>query len=172
MILDDHILGEFDQLFDARVRTYCDIAGPASETDVDAAEMAIGLDFPKSYRLFLSRYGAFNTGFINVYGLFDEATQADDGFRPVAELTNFYRTTDIVESLKSGEIIFIAEDQDGISFYTDATETVDGQIPVFASNDTYVHQKVAGDFLEFLRQIIQSDIQSLRRKWGLSGEDE
>jgi antitoxin YobK len=42
----------------AEASATCSIAGPASETQVAAAEEALGCTFPPSYRTFLRRFGA------------------------------------------------------------------------------------------------------------------
>ena len=157
MPTDQAIRHELVELMTATELPPENIIGPASEDRVAAAESIIGLRFPQSYRLFLLHYGAMRYGNHEIFGLFDEVINEDYGFTDVAKKTLRYRSEEFLRGLVADKLVFFAEDQDGMIFYSDSSQAADGKAPVFASGPNFIHRKLSEDFLDFFRQLLVSD---------------
>jgi hypothetical protein len=68
---------DINQRFDIALREY-EVSGPASPERIDAAQKTLGLLFPPSYRLFLSRYGAALGHGFEIAGLPEEPANPDE----------------------------------------------------------------------------------------------
>ncbi len=157
MTYQEEAAREFDGLLNTEAAIYSEIAVPATERQIIAAESSMRLGFPSSYRVFLKRCGAFNTGYTRIYGVVDPTEDPDRRFADVVYLTDLHRTVESLGVSDLTQIIFIADDENGYFFYSDATESNGEKIPIYMWTEDVNRKRVADDFLDFLRKIILAD---------------
>ena len=155
--------------------------GRVDEGAILAAEATIGLSFPPSYRLFLQRFGVAMYCEVSIYGIYPEEAAYDFIRLNVVENTDFLRTSGLLEvlpphqrcppiekaiqlaasdldnSLDPEQVISIAHDENGVSYYLDYTHLVDGEPPVVAISGYFGPSVAARNFLEFLQILVQSE---------------
>jgi hypothetical protein len=124
-----------------------DFVGPREEL-VPAAEKALGLGLPPTYRAFVSAFGAGDIAGLEIYGIVDEDFE-NSSIPDAIWLTLDERETGMPEGL-----IPVAQDYDGSYAALDTSQArTDGEAPVVAwfpgQDET---ERLAEDFGEFLLQ--------------------
>ena len=142
----------------AKLMEIANLAGPASEEMIKAAEDELGVDFPPSYRDFLGSYGAaLCTGF-EIGGLF---LCRDDNEPPLWTdvVTTTRQKRRISHGLIPNEYIPISDDGGDYTFYLDTTHRrVDGECPVIVLGPGVDDVVVAEDFFDFVIRASEGNI--------------
>lgn len=136
----------------------CDVAGPASDMAIAAAENALGVRFPVSYRGFLSTYGAVLCGGLEIAGLFEGEYQDEPPL-----WSDVVTTTNGLRRASRGGIpasyIAISDDGGEYKFYIDVSqESSTGECPVVVLGPGAEGVVVADDFLDFVIRSLNEEI--------------
>lgn len=120
----------------------CDFSGPVSEAEVAAAEKALGVAFPKSYRVFLKHFGS---GFLHYYEIF--GIPRDRLWGDVVMMNQ------LAGRRMPGHYIKFMDDIDDCSYYLDTSQTDSaGECPVVVIGGRQRGRIVADSFLDFLQK--------------------
>lgn len=145
----------------------CEIAGPASEAAITAAEEALGCTFPPSYRLFLSTFGGIAIpthlgvvhDFVGVSPRLGGAVAAQTGDAVTDRADVVARTLRAREEHKLGEHLVVV----GLGaqykewFCLDISrQATDGECPVllFDARDNALDQQFYDDFGQMLQEVM------------------
>lgn len=128
-----------------------DFAGERSNALIEAAERAVGLRFPPTYRRFLREYGAGAFGATEIYGVID--SDFENSSIPDAIWHN-------LTPPREGLFAFYGVG-DGTEFCLDTTRTADdGEMRVVAVNaGGEVVEEVARDFGSAFLMLIQEELE-------------
>ena len=126
--------------------------GPVGDDRIGAAEQALGVKFPASYRAFLSVFGAsFGMGY-ELAGLTDAAS---DNEPPM--WTDVVATTLRLRRVSGGAIsstlIFISSDGCDVSFYLDTNRGDTAEAPVIVLGPGRDREIVAPSFVDFVEEL-------------------
>lgn len=141
-----------DREVESKIEEYLDsYYGPNSEAQVAAVEEELGLVLPKSYRIFLRRFGAAICERLDIAGLPD--TRNTDPESPF-----WGHVADASKSLwrvsVDRHLVFLTDDGGDINFYLDTSAMDDrGECPVVAMGPGYPGVVVGSSFLEFLARL-------------------
>ena len=132
----------------------CVIAGPANEAQIDAAEQALGCQFPPSYRTFLARFGAItiptHLGLVHSFVGLD----ATEGYKGVVERTLGAR----VEKRLANHLVVIGMGADFQEWFClDLDDTDDaGEHPIvlFDARDNALDQKFYDSFGQMVDEVL------------------
>ncbi|MBA3820467.1 MAG: SMI1/KNR4 family protein [Deltaproteobacteria bacterium] len=145
----------------------CQIAGPAPETAISAAEEALGVTFPPSYRTFLRTFGGIAIpphlgvvhDFVGVPGIASVAVKEPDGAADPATNDVVHRTLQARAQRKLAEHLVVvgmgAEFQEW--FCLDIrSPTAAGEYPVllFDARDNALDQQFYDDFGQMLAEVM------------------
>jgi hypothetical protein len=128
-----------------------DFAGPRDAAHVSAAEKALGLAFPPTYREFLLRLGAGSYGAAEIYGVVDDAFEG-----PVPD--GVWLTLDERERGLPRNFVIVAATGDGGWYSLDVRGG--GEAPVVAVElgpKALVSEPVADDFGAFLLEQVEAE---------------
>jgi cell wall assembly regulator SMI1 len=141
-----------------KIMKKANIAGPASEEMIKAAEDELGVRFPPSYRYFLKSYGAaLCTGF-EIGGLF---TSSGDDEPPLWTdvVTAALRKRRISRGSIPNEYIPISDEGGDYTFYLDTTQRrSDGECPVVVLGPGADDVVVAESFFDFVTRTFERGI--------------
>ena len=133
----------------------CEIAGPASEAAIAAAEEQLGCAFPPSYRQFLRRYGAITIPtHLGLVHSFVGVAPGTEGYRGVVERTLGAR----VENRLASHLVVVgmgAEFQEWFCLDLDDTND-EGEHPIvlFDARDNALDQKFYDSFGQMLDEVL------------------
>jgi len=135
--------------------------GPRPESLIQAAERALGLGFPPTYRRFLLEYGAGGFGSSEICGVID-----DDFEHSSVPDAIWYTLIERSEARLPNDLIVIYEVGDGELFCLDLGAKENEEAPVVAYQPGIPPEKqgrerreiIAKDFGEFLLQIVQREV--------------
>jgi antitoxin YobK len=135
------------------------VAGGVTVESIDEAELALGVQFPKSYRTFLSEFGAaLCTGF-EIDGLFGEGSD-DEPPLWTHVVTNTLRLRRASRGAIPNAYIAISDNGGDHKFYLDTSRRNDqGECPVIALGPGVDGVVVAEDFFEFLVRSFSATLQ-------------
>jgi hypothetical protein len=147
---DDDTWNRLEQLL-AGVET----AGPVKAEWVARAEAELGLTLPRSYRLFLERFGACVLNGVEVAGI--DPMRIDESEPP--------RWTDIVRATKGlwrrhvpRHLLFVSDDGGDYKFCLDTSvRDATGECPVVVLGPGMEGEAIAADFTEFLARAAKND---------------
>lgn len=138
----------------AEASATCSIAGPASETQVAAAEEALGCTFPPSYRTFLRRFGAIRipTDVAVVHDFV--GIGSSDGVKSVVDHTLGARA----ENRLPANLVVVgmgAEYREWFCLDLDRSQD-DGECPIFLfdARDNALDQQFYDNFDQMLTQVL------------------
>lgn len=129
------------------------VAGPVAPHVIAAAEAELGLRFPRSYRAFLSHFGAAVGQGFEVAGIVPAPSNNDEPplYSDVIEQTKRFRQGDVPNSL----LPFSGDGCDATYCLDTACQTDTGEAPVIIWGPVDGHGHVlAPDFLQFLRAAV------------------
>jgi hypothetical protein len=139
----------------AEASATCSIAGPASETQVAAAEEALGCTFPPSYRTFLRRFGAIRipTDVAVVHDFL--GLGGGDGVKSVVDHTLGARA----ENRLPQNLVVVgmgAEYREWFCLDLDRAQEEDGECPIFLfdAGDNALDQQFYDNFDQMLTQVL------------------
>lgn len=128
-----------------------DFEGAKEEQLVAAAEQALGIDFPPSYRAFLLRFGCGDIEGLEFYGLID------DDFRTSSIPNSIWLTLQERESGLPDHLVLIFSTGDGTYYALDTKRTqVDGECAVVSYDVSGNSSYIADDFGTFLLSELQA----------------
>jgi len=135
-----------------------DVAGPLSTERVDRVETELGVVLPRSYRVFLEKWGACNLPELTVAGVDparvdeSECPYWDDCVRATLALRRASR-----DHLPK-DLVFISDDGGDYKFYLDtAVRDTDGECPVLVLGPGMDGDILATSFLAFLERAVRGD---------------
>ncbi len=135
----------------------CDLAGPATEAMIRAAEGELQVAFPDSYRHFLATYGAALCDGFRIAGLFGDNFEDEPPlFTNVVTYTNQLRRAS--RGLIPHSYIAISDDGGGHIYYLNTSHIVDGECPVIVLGPAVHEAMAASDFLDFLEQCLKGSL--------------
>lgn len=135
-----------------------DFVGPRSESLIAAAEKALEIRFPATYRRFLSEYGAGAFGSDEIYGIidadFEKSAVPDAIWFTLLERKNWGL---------SSNLIAIYDADDGELFCLNVEKMPSEEAPIITYQPAYPPEEqrleiIAKDFGEFLLQIAQRQV--------------
>jgi len=137
----------------------CTIAGPAPETAIDAAEQALGITFPPSYRTFLRTFGGIaippHLGVVHDFvGVTPAAPDGHDAASDVVHKTLEARAT---KKLAEHLVVVGMGAQYQEWFCLDASRpTAAGEYPIllFDARDNALDQQFYDDFEQMLQEVM------------------
>jgi hypothetical protein len=137
----------------------CQIAGPAPETAISAAEEALGVTFPPSYRHFLRTFGGI--AIPPHLGVVHDFVGVPVGVNGSADATNdvVHRTLDARANRKLGEHLVVvgmgAQYQEWFCLDTSQSHA-NGEYPVmlFDARDNALDQQFYDDFGQMLQEVM------------------
>jgi len=125
-----------------------DPRSPVLDVEVDAVERELGLVLPPSYRAFLKACGAGRVGGVDVFGLPRNHLWGD-----IVLMNELAGVPSPPCCLK------FASTWTGRAYYFDTSvKTADGEWPVIVQEPPGSRRLVAGNFLEFMRKLVQGPI--------------
>jgi SMI1 / KNR4 family (SUKH-1) len=138
----------------AEANTSSAIAGPASDAAIDAAEEALGCEFPPSYRQFLRRFGALtiptNLGLVHHF----VGIEKGDGQKGVVERTLGAR----VEKRLSAHLVVVGMGADFQEWFCldldERDEHGEHPIVLFDARDNALDQKFYESFGQMLDEVL------------------
>jgi hypothetical protein len=143
----------------------CEIAGPAPESAISAAEQALGCTFPPSYRMFLRTFGGIaippHLGIVHDFvGVANGQPEPDAGSAPAADATDVVRRTlrARAERKLADHLVVVgigAQYQEW--FCLDVSKpTSAGEYPVvmFDARDNALDQQFYDDFGQMLEEVM------------------
>jgi len=130
--------------------------GPVDDESISAVEAKLGLVFPLSYRSFLKRLGVATYKYIDIYGICSQAAIEDFPHLDVAQKTNYLREWRLPVNVHPDDVVCVAQDDDGVTFYLDYNYFADHEAPVVAISGYFGPSVAARNFLEFLQILVQS----------------
>ncbi len=117
-------------------------SGPATEDEIAAAEKALGVRLPRSYRAFLRQFGA---GYLNAYDIF--GLPGDRLWGDVVMMNQ------IAPNPRPSHLVKFTDDVGDYGFYLDTSRIGgDGECPVVVFGPGEDGCVVADNFLDFLRK--------------------
>jgi hypothetical protein len=129
-----------------------DFAGPPGAATIAAAEAALGLALPPTYRRFVERLGAGSIGGFEVYGVI---TEPFDGPLPDA----VWATLDARHGPGAlpATMILVGDDGMGGSYVLDTANGVEPPVEVWAAGGSEPgdREQLAGDFGAFLLEQVR-----------------
>jgi antitoxin YobK len=130
-----------------RIFERCRNAGPASAEQIEAAEEALAVRFPPSFRAFLSLYGA--SWFHSPYEISGIGPEIDSDGTP--EWTSVTLTTQQARRMgQSAELIALTSDGCDCHIYLDSGHArEDGEYPVVVLAPGFDRVRIAESFVEF-----------------------
>lgn len=131
-----------------------EIAGGASDAEIEAAETKLGLVFPQKYRDFLRSYGAALLPGAEIFGLVDATRNNPPLWTDIREVTEQLRSEGQVGA-EDGCFLPISEDGTGIYFYL-KTSTAPG-VEIWAVG-LGVRQLVADDLYVFASELASGQL--------------
>jgi hypothetical protein len=139
----DPIIVAIDELVWSSGVSGLECSGPASEAEIAAAEKALGVTFPKSYRTFLRHFGA---GYLNCFDIF--GIPGDQLWGDVVMMNQLDNRP------RPEHLLKFTEDVGDYGFYLD-TSRIDrtGECPVVVLGPGEEADVVADSFLDFLRKV-------------------
>jgi hypothetical protein len=153
-----------DPEVESGIKEYIDnYYGPNSESRVAAVEKELGVPLPRSYRIFLSRFGAAFCHGHDIAGLPD--TRGSDVESPfwvhVADVSKS-RWIDRHGHGVDRHLVYLSDDGGDITYYLDTSAMDDeGECPVIALGPGYHGIVVGSTFLEFLAKLATADSEPL-----------
>ena len=140
----------------------CVIAGPASDASIDAAEEALGCEFPPSYRQFLRRFGAITIPtHLGLVHSFVGVDAKSEGYQGVVERTLGART----DNRLSSHLVVVGMGADFKEWFClDLDDRGDdGELPIvlFDARDNALDQKFYDSFGQMLEEVLSFVEQNL-----------
>ena len=126
-----------------------DVVGARDEALVAAAEAALGLRFPPSYRQFLRRYGAGGIGAFEVYGVVEEPFEG-----PVPD--GVWMTLDARPALPATAVV-LGDDGMGGLYVLDTAHGDDPPVEVRSGDES---ELVAPSFADWLLDGVQAELEA------------
>lgn len=151
----------------------CQIAGPAAEAAVEAAEAALSCSFPPTYRAFLRRFGTLSLparlGTIHTFvGL--GGPPGADGSWGVVERTQHAR----VENRLPEHLVIVGLGAEVGEWFVIDVETPPGPVYLFDARENAVDQQFYDDFGNMLHEVLTFALETLDEGFqpgsGTSGE--
>jgi len=105
-----------DDAFHKLVALAGEVAGGASDAEIEAAEAKLGLVFPQKYRDFLRSYGAALLPGAEIFGLVDVTRNDPPLWTDVRKVTEQLRSRGQAGT-EDGRFLPISEDGTGVYFY-------------------------------------------------------
>lgn len=139
-------------------RTLCargEVSGPVSESDIQRAEIALGVEFPKEYLEFLAEFGCALIGGVEIYGLPDPAKNNPPLWQDVVAVTKQLRDWGQAGTEKPSHIP-IAEDGTGVYFFLDTSEAPATKIYAIGPG---VEKIVSSSFYDFFVDLSEGNIE-------------
>jgi hypothetical protein len=135
------------------------LAGGVDADAIQDAEKSLGVQFPPSYRTFLSQFGAvLCTGF-EIAGLFD--ANGDDDCPPLWSdvVTSTSQRRRVSGGLIPKEYVVISDDGGDYTFYLDTSRPdAQGECPVIVLGPGADAVVAADDFFDFLRRSFDGNV--------------
>jgi hypothetical protein len=129
------------------------VAGGVDDGAIVDAERKLGIQFPHSYRQFLSHFGAASCSGFEIAGLFDAPNHADepplwsDVVISTLQIRRFFR------GMFPNEYVKISDNGMDHKFYLDTSSSnAQGDCPVIALGPGADAVIVANDFFDFVRR--------------------
>lgn len=129
-----------------------DFAGRRDEELVQAAERALGVRFPSTYRRFLRDFGAGSFGGQEIYGVIDEDFE-DSGIPDAVWATRSLRA----EGAISDDLVAIYATGDGEQLCVRSGAAKEPVVAIRPGSDDEP-EVVAADFGAWLREIVEDEI--------------
>jgi antitoxin YobK len=133
--------------------------GGVSDSIILQAEEALGVRFPDSYRVFLSRYGALSKDGFEIAGLCEPSTTQSNN---LLWLDVIVCTKQIRRSLHGqlpGQFVFVSDDGSDIKYFIDtSTFNACNESPVIALGPNTNSVIVASDFFEFALKLSKDEL--------------
>ena len=141
-------MSEFEEI--SKSMASATVAGPADDETIDEAEELLGIQFPPSYRLFLSVYGAALCDGFEIAGIIKK----EDSEKPPLWMDVVTSNQQIRRALR-GDLpegyVMISDDGSEYTFYLDtAHRESSGECPVVVLGPGVDSIQVATDFIEFV----------------------
>lgn len=136
----------------------CEIAGPASEEAVAAAEEKLGIAFPPSYRTFLRRFGQLalpaQLAVVHDFLGIPKSGRSDAATRDVVSQTLAAREEN---QLASGLVVVGIGAQENEWFCLDTQRATGDELPVvlFDARDNQLDQVFYDDFESMVREVLE-----------------
>lgn len=136
----------------------CDVAGPASTEAISAAESALKVQFPGSYRWFLANFGAALCDGFRIAGLFEGDFEEEPPL-----WTHVVSRTSLLRDAARGNIpcsyVAISDDGGDYTYYLDTSKMSDeAECPVVVLGPGVDDVIVASDFLDFLKRSFDNSL--------------
>lgn len=135
-----------------------DFVGPRPKSLIEAAEQALSVHFPPTYRRFLVEFGAGGFGSEQIYGVvhenFEESCAPDGIWWTLQDRKNWQLPPSLIAIYDMG---------DGEVFYLDLATIEEGEAPVIVYDAAYMPEEqsreiIANDFGEFFFDLVQDQI--------------
>jgi antitoxin YobK len=135
-----------------------DFVGPRSGSLIAAAERKLGIQFPLTYRRFLTEFGAGGFGSEEILGVIDEDFEASSTPDAIWWTLQDRRNWNLPHHL-----VAVYDVGDGEVFYLDLSTPEKSEAPVIAYDAAYTPEEqsgevIANDFGEFLLQLVQRQV--------------
>ncbi len=132
-----------------------DFCGPIDKEKIASAEDILGIKFPKSYSLFLQKFGAGDIAGIEIFGIIKDPT-TDGQSIP----NGIWLTLDLRERLNlQKEYLVVSETGYGPYYVIDTSITNESsESPVYMWSVSYKKEKVADSFGEFLFEELKESV--------------
>lgn len=128
------------------------LAGAVDLARVEAAEAALGVSFPRSYRLFLLNFGAGRCGEHEVFGIDPSPDEVDGSslFIDVVQMNRPFRSASF-DPRRPAYLLNISGDDGDLEFFLDTSASdAEGECPVVAIGPSGTVCAVAESFVAFL----------------------
>ncbi|MBQ3612353.1 MAG: SMI1/KNR4 family protein [Firmicutes bacterium] len=135
----------------------CDFVGSIDQSVINKAEKVLGVSFSKTYRAYLSEFGAGNFGSQEIYGIISE-NFIDSGVPDAIWLTLKERK----ENNLPEELVIIYFSGDEYYYCLDTSEFEGDECPIVAVHIGQLaceREKIYDSFSEFLLEIIDEELE-------------
>ena len=128
--------------------------GPASQRSIQDAESILDITFPKSYVLFLQKYGVGNIAGSEFYGIVENPATDEGGIPDAIWLTRDLRET----AGLSHEFVAVSETGYGPYYVLDTSHMdADGECPVYMWDVGNQKERIANSFGDFLYEELSNN---------------